>query len=94
VRILPQTYGVYRVTGKRQYRGHDPGTTFEAIIDPSVEHRAVNRGDIELLRRFTPDLVEGSFVLPDDWPPGKPSVPPVPTETPIGVSFIEGGGLK
>lgn len=61
-------YGVYKVTGKRQYRGHDPGSTFEASIDPAVEQRAVNRGDIQLLRRVTPDLAPGSFVLSDNWP--------------------------
>lgn len=62
-------YGVYRVTGKRQYRGHDPGTVFEAFIDPPVEQRAVDRGDIRVLRRVTPDLTPGSFVLSDNWPP-------------------------
>jgi hypothetical protein len=40
---------------------------FEAIIDPSVEHRAVTRGDIELLRRVEPDLPEGGFELPAGW---------------------------
>jgi hypothetical protein len=29
-------YGVYEVTGKREYRGHNPGTVFEAFLDPPL----------------------------------------------------------
>lgn len=64
---MSATYGVYKVTGKRIYRGHNPGTTFEALIDPAVEQRAIERGDITLLRRETPDLRPGSFRLPPGW---------------------------
>lgn len=85
-------YGVYEVTGKREYRGHKPGTVFEAALDAPAAQRAINRGDIRLLREFIPDLVEGSYRLPDPWPPGQPTVPPAATETPNGVSLIEGGG--
>jgi hypothetical protein len=60
-------YGVYLVTGKREYRGHAPGTTFEASLDPGVEHRAVTRGDITLLRRATPDLIPGSATFRGAW---------------------------
>jgi hypothetical protein len=87
-------YGEYEVTGRREYRGHKPGTRFEANLERAAEQRAVDRGDIRLLRRFTPDLEDGSWTLPDPWPPGRPTVPPAPTETPHGVSLIEGGGKK
>lgn len=69
------TYGVYRVTGRREYRGHAPGTLFEALLDPAVEQRAVARGDIQLLRRVTPDLQPGSFTFPDGWLPPPQDVP-------------------
>jgi hypothetical protein len=61
-------YGVYRVSGRRRYRGHEPGTVFEAAIDSAVESRAINRGDIELLRHVEPDLEAGSWRL-NGWPP-------------------------
>ena len=83
-------YGVYRVTGRRQYRGHDPGTTFEAALDRAAEQRAVARGDIELLERVTPDLTPGSFVLSDKWPPGGRDKQA--TEAPEGASLVTGGG--
>lgn len=60
------TLGVYKVTGRRVYRGHEPGTIFEARIDPAVENRAVRRGDIELLERITPDLPP-EWALPKGW---------------------------
>ncbi len=60
-------HGVYLVTGKRQYRGHDPGEEFEAHLDLGVEERAIARGDIQLLRRMEPDLVAGSYDLPEGW---------------------------
>jgi hypothetical protein len=84
-------YGEYLVTGRREYRGHKPGTTFEAALDSGAASRAIARGDIRLLRDFTPDLEPGSYVLPDPWPPGRPSSP-LPTEAPEGASLIEGGG--
>jgi hypothetical protein len=58
--------GVYEVTGKREYRGHAPGTEFEANLQPGAERRAVDRGDIVLLRRVTPTL-PAEFCLPDGW---------------------------
>lgn len=86
------TYGVYQVTGRREYRGHKPGSTFEAALDRSAEERAIGRGDIRLIRRFTPDLAPGSYRLPDPWPPGQPSVPSASTGAPDGAPSIEGGG--
>lgn len=81
-------YGVYRVTGKRQYRGHAPGVVFEAVLDPAVEGRAISRGDIRLLRHVTPSLVPGSYRLPPDWLEPEAAT----TEAPTGASLIEGGG--
>jgi hypothetical protein len=60
-------HGVYRVIGRRAYRGHEPGTEFHAYIDPGAEWRAIGRGDIELLERLEPALSAGSFTLPGDW---------------------------
>jgi hypothetical protein len=67
------TYGVYRVIGKRAYRGHEPGTTFEARLQPGPESRAIARGDTQLLRHVTPSIPKGALRLPDDWPPSVPS---------------------
>jgi hypothetical protein len=81
-------YGVYRVTGRRQYRGHEPGTTFEAIIDRNAEARAIARGDIELIRHVQPGLAEGSWRLPPGW------IEPATrtNEAPTGASLVSKGG--
>lgn len=62
------THGRYRVTGRRQYRGHRPGETFEARLDRLAEQRAIERGDIVLLERIEPGLAETTYRLPADWP--------------------------
>lgn len=59
--------GIYKVGHRRSYRGHAPGTTFEARLDPGAEQRALQRGDIELVRRTVPALQPGSFTLPRGW---------------------------
>lgn len=82
-------YGVYQVTGRRRYRGHEPGTIFEACIPATVERRAVQRGDIRLLRRELPTLQPGSYRLPKDWPP---TAGIEATEAPRGASLISEGG--
>lgn len=61
------THGVYRVIGRRRYRGHDPGTEFTARIPRGAEQRAIQRGDIALVDRIEPDLLPGSYTLPADW---------------------------
>lgn len=61
------THGEYLVTGRRGYRGHQPGSLFMAALARAVEHRAVARGDIQLVRRITPGLVRGSYRLPAGW---------------------------
>lgn len=81
-----KTFGVYKVTGRRPYRGHEPGTVFEACLAPGPEQRAVARGDITLIERVTPDLVEGSYRLPPDWL--KPATEETTTEAPTGASLI------
>jgi hypothetical protein len=60
--------GVYEVTGRRGYRGHQPGERFEAVLDPNAETRAINRGSIRLLERLDPDLPAGKYRLPTGWP--------------------------
>lgn len=62
-------YSLYEVTGRRAYRGHEPGTFFEAEIPPGPESRAINRGDIRLVERFVPELQPGSYRLPLGWSP-------------------------
>lgn len=62
-------HGLFRVTGRRRYRGHEPGDEFETMFDPAIQ-RALDRGDIRLLREIVPSLQEGSYQLPEDWPPG------------------------
>lgn len=81
-------YGVYEVTGRRQYRGHEPGTVFEAILDRGAEARAVARGDIRLIRHVQPGLEPDSFRLPPGWL--NPATPP--TEAPSGASLVSEGG--
>lgn len=59
--------GIYRVSGARAYRGHEPGTEFGARLNPLAEARAIRRGAIELLDRIAPTLESGSFRLPLGW---------------------------
>lgn len=65
----------YLVTGKRKYRWHDPGTVFEARLDPAAERRAVERGSIRVIAVVQPGLQDGSYTLPKDWP-GEADVTP------------------
>ncbi len=46
------------------YRGHRNGARVEMVLDPMVEARALRRGNIALVERSTPCLVEGSYRLP------------------------------
>ncbi len=56
-----------KVIGRRQYRGHEPGEVFEARFDAALE-RAVYRRNIEILEIIRPELPEGRYRLPKDWP--------------------------
>ena len=58
----------YLVTGTRQYRWHEPGTVFEANLDPDAERRAIERGSIRILEVVKPSLRRGSYRLPNDQP--------------------------
>ena len=60
-------FGIYKVTGSRSYRGHEPGTEFTAQLDRNAQIRAVNRGDILLLEWIIPALEPGSVTFPDGW---------------------------
>ncbi len=62
------THKLYLVTGRRQYRWHKPGETFEALLDPEAEKRAIARGSIRVLAIIEPGLQKGSYALPKDWP--------------------------
>lgn len=66
-------YGVYLVTGRRRYRGHEPGTTFEAQLERGAELRAIERGDIRLVHRVTPAVPPDSYAFPAGWLPGEES---------------------
>jgi hypothetical protein len=57
----------YLVTGRRPIRGHQPGEVFEAQLDRNAETRAVMRGDIRVLERFTPSIQPGTYSLPEGW---------------------------
>lgn len=60
-------YGTYYVSGNRRYRGHEPGTTFDASLERNAERRAVARGDIKLVKRTTPTVQPGTFTFPAGW---------------------------
>lgn len=59
--------GEYQVVGRREYRGHQPGTVFEARLESTAAARAIVRGDIRLIRVVEPQIQPGSWELPDGW---------------------------
>lgn len=65
------THGLYEVIGRSAYRGHEPGTRFEASLERNAERRAIARGDIRLVERVIPSLRPGSFTLPAGWGGGR-----------------------
>ncbi len=65
----------YLVTGRRKYRWHDPGTTFEARLDPDAERRAIARGSIRVIDAIEPKLPDSGYTLPRDWPSGADAPP-------------------
>lgn len=73
----------YLVTGKRQYRWHEPGSIFEARLDSDAERRAIERGSIRVLEEV--EVKVESFDLPDDWPH---TAVDTSTESPAGVSRV------
>lgn len=83
-------FGEYLVTGRREYRGHKPGSTFEATLDRNAEARAIRRGDIRLLRIVKPELQPDSYTLPPGW--AKQSSTPAVTTAPEGAFSMPEGG--
>lgn len=83
------THGQFKVMGRREYRGHRPGSRFEARMDAALR-RAIARGDIQLVAHVEPILEPGSFTLPHDWPPQAADAGQ--SGAPEGASLIEGGG--
>jgi hypothetical protein len=75
VRIIPREpeleFGLYQVTGRRAYRGHEPGAMFTARLDRAAAQRAVVRGDITLLQRIVPEIQAESFSFPEGWLPSR-----------------------
>ena len=59
--------GTYLVTGSRSYNDVPPGHTFEAVLDPAAEWRAVARGAIVVLDATPPGIVPGSYQPPPGW---------------------------
>ncbi len=58
---------LYQVTGRRNYREHRPGETFEAVLKPNIEHIALKVGAIKILESSTPSIRPGSATVPDGW---------------------------
>lgn len=58
---------VYKVTGVFDYRGHPPGSLFEAELDAEAEGRALRFGSITVVDRRRTELVPGSYRLPTRW---------------------------
>lgn len=56
---------LYRVLGKRAYRGHEPGTEFPARLETNAERRAIMRGSIE--RIGTVVLRPEKYKFPRGW---------------------------
>lgn len=61
-----ETFGHWRVTGKRAYRGIEPGESFDARIANTVAARAIARGDIVLIEEFVPRPPD-NYALPEGW---------------------------
>ena len=41
----------YKVVGETAFKGHKPGELFDAELDPGLEERARERGQIRVVRR-------------------------------------------
>lgn len=81
---MSRPFGVYKVSGRRAYRGHEPGDIFEAQLDRNAERRAITRGDIRLLELVVPGLPP-DYELPRGWlqPLSRPAI-----EAPKGASLF------
>jgi hypothetical protein len=90
-RVWWRREGVRRLPGDRQTRipRPRPRHRVRGVHRPAPEQRAIDRGDIRLLRRVTPDLTPGSFVLRTT---GRQTAEARQTEAPTGASLISKGG--
>jgi hypothetical protein len=84
-------YAEYEVVGRRIYRGHHPGSRFDAALDPGAEQRAVDRGDIRVVRRVTPALQPGSYTFPPGWQPAGTRIARPPRAARKAALPLEGG---
>jgi len=69
--IHGRTPGEYEVTGRRNYRGHQPGSVFTAVLNTNAAGRAIMRGDIRLVREILPSIEPGTYQLPPGWAEGQ-----------------------
>jgi lipoate-protein ligase B len=60
-------YLLLEVVGKREYRGHKPGDQFVTKLDPALQ-RAIERPNVVVIAEVEPELSEGQYGLPEDWP--------------------------
>jgi hypothetical protein len=60
-------YLLLEVRGQREYRGHKPGDQFVTKLDPALE-RGIARGNVIVIAQVEPELSEGQYGLPPDWP--------------------------
>lgn len=65
-RLKPKL-AVYLVTGRRAYREHNPGETFEANLEEDVVERAVRHGTIRVLDPSPVAIKPGSWRPPRHW---------------------------
>jgi len=62
---------LYLVTSGTGFDGYSQGDTFETVLEPEREARALRRGSVQLLERSTPALQPGSYRLPSQHEGGK-----------------------
>ena len=58
---------LYRVTGRRPYRGYSPGEVFVGELEPAIEARAVARKAIEVVESGPITLDPQRATLPLGW---------------------------
>jgi hypothetical protein len=76
-------YLLLEVQGQREYRGHKPGDQFVTKLDPALE-RGIARGNVIVIAQVDPELSEGHYGLPEDWP----------TSSSADATVTERGGIK
>jgi hypothetical protein len=106
--LTPKPVNLYRVLGRRDYRGHEPGTEFPALLQPRAEYRAIERGSIERVgvvelkpeHYIRPDAPLADYVVPcgsDDWVDYELFTELPPSDTIYGfqkLSFVREDGLE